>query len=75
MDEYMKRAPEDKSQWKIVPVAPRPFPAEMRDPQAPADPLRASAYALAAYAGLVLLGAGWFWRRRHGRAGGTGRGA
>lgn len=26
IDEYMKRAPEDKALWKIVPVEPRPFP-------------------------------------------------
>lgn len=30
-DEYLKRAPADRSQWKIIPVAPRPFPAELRD--------------------------------------------
>jgi hypothetical protein len=30
-DEFMKRAPADRSKWKIVPVGPRPFPAELRD--------------------------------------------
>ena len=29
IDEYMKRAPEDKALWKIVPVEPRRFPAEL----------------------------------------------
>ncbi len=29
IDEYMKRVPEDKSQWKIVPVDPRPFLKEL----------------------------------------------
>ena len=37
-DEYMARVPADKAQWKIVPVAPRPFPAELRDGAAPAAP-------------------------------------
>jgi hypothetical protein len=32
IDEYMKRAPEDKSQWKIVPVDARPFPSELMEP-------------------------------------------
>lgn len=31
-DEYMKRVPEDKSQWKIVPVDARPFPPELLEP-------------------------------------------
>src|SRR6185503_3116466 len=48
LDEYMKRAPQDKAQWKIVPVAPRVFPADMRDPEAAGDPPRASAYAIGA---------------------------
>ncbi|MEO7727365.1 MAG: hypothetical protein ABIS45_08935, partial [Burkholderiales bacterium] len=28
IDEYQQRTPVDKAQWKIVPVGPRPFPAE-----------------------------------------------
>ena len=28
IDEYMQRVPADQAQWKIVPVGPRPFPAE-----------------------------------------------
>ena len=32
IDEYMKRVPEDKTQWKIVPVGPRPFPPELIEP-------------------------------------------
>lgn len=31
LDEYMKRVPEDRSQWKIVPAAPRPFPPALLD--------------------------------------------
>lgn len=30
-DEYMKQAPADRSQWKIVPTEPRPFPDDLRD--------------------------------------------
>ncbi|NOT12568.1 MAG: hypothetical protein HOP23_12160 [Methylococcaceae bacterium] len=29
--EYMKQAPTDHNQWKIIPVEPRPFPNKMRD--------------------------------------------
>lgn len=58
------------SQWKIVPVAPRPFPAEMRGPEAPGDPARASSYAVGAYAAVVLLGVAWAWRRGAGKRGG-----
>jgi hypothetical protein len=34
IDEYMKRVPEDKSKWQVVPVDPRPFPAEFDDAEA-----------------------------------------
>lgn len=30
-DQYMQQAPADRSQWKIVPTEPRPFPAQLRD--------------------------------------------
>lgn len=30
-DEYMKQAPADRSQWKVIPTGARPFPNEMRD--------------------------------------------
>ncbi|MCB4811319.1 hypothetical protein LG204_08320 [Methylovorus menthalis] len=29
-DEYLERAPADRSQWKIVPVEPRPFPDNLK---------------------------------------------
>lgn len=35
LDEYMAQAPENKDDWKIVPVGPRPFPPEMKDASAP----------------------------------------
>jgi hypothetical protein len=34
VDEYLQRVPEDKSQWQIVPVDPRPFPKELADAEA-----------------------------------------
>jgi len=67
LDEYLSRVPEDKSRWKIIPVGPRPFPEEMKDPQAPQEPLRASTYAVAGYGALLLFGAGFAWRRRAAR--------
>ncbi|MES3021987.1 MAG: hypothetical protein V4857_10435 [Pseudomonadota bacterium] len=38
-DEFMARTPPDQKDWKIVPVGPRPFPAELHDnPMAPSTP-------------------------------------
>ena len=37
IDEYMKRVPEDKAQWKIVPVDARPFPPELIEPDTLSD--------------------------------------
>lgn len=34
IDEYMKRVPDDRSKWQIVPVDPRPFPREFDDAEA-----------------------------------------
>jgi len=31
-DEYRNRVPADRSKWKIVPVDPRPFPEDLREP-------------------------------------------
>ncbi|PKO33109.1 MAG: hypothetical protein CVU34_15145 [Betaproteobacteria bacterium HGW-Betaproteobacteria-7] len=48
--EYRARIPEDPAQRQIIPVPPRPFPAELRDPHSPKEsPLR-SDYAVAAWA-------------------------
>lgn len=64
--EYLARVPEDKSDWQIVPVPPRPFPAELRDGPAP---VAAQAFPVPLPVGGLLLGvmgagAGWHWRRR-----------
>jgi hypothetical protein len=65
IDEYMSRVPADRSQWQVVPVPPRPFPAELKDPRAPAEPWRPSNYALAGYGAFSCLGVGGLhWRRR-----------
>jgi hypothetical protein len=52
--EYRARVPKDPAQRQIVPVPPRPFPAELRDPRAPKEPPLRSDYAVAAWA-VVLI--------------------
>ena len=57
IDEYRSRLPRDPAQQQIVPVGPRSFPSELKDPAAPKDKALRSDYAVAAYAaGLLLLG-------------------
>jgi hypothetical protein len=71
LDEFMARAPADRSQWKVVPTDPRPFPAELKDPQAPGEEPLPSSYALAGYGGFfAFLGLGGLHvrRRRRGAA-------
>ena len=64
IDEFMARAPADRSKWQIVPVEPRPFPEALMDEEAKRH-LRTSAWPVAA---LVLAvgaaGVFWHWRRR-----------
>lgn len=67
IDEYMKRAPEDRAQWKIVPVPPRPFPSELKDPEAPEEDSLPSSLALYGYGGFFGLSAVGVWRRRSGK--------
>lgn len=55
IDEYMQRVPEDRSKWKIVPAGPRPFPAELKDPQAPGEEWLPSMYTLLGYCGILGL--------------------
>ena len=75
IDEYMQRAPADRSKWKIVPVGPRPFPAELRDPDSPAEEWLPSSYTIAGWGGflgLAMLGLthrGWRWRKARRGAG------
>jgi hypothetical protein len=65
IDEYLKRVPEDKSQWQIVPVDPRPFPQEFVN--ADTEPEGGGHEWLSA--GVMLLGIalGWHVVRRRRR--------
>ena len=67
IDEYMQRVPADKSQWKTVPVGPRPFPPEFVT--ADTEPEKLNNGALPVIAGLLLGGALVVRtvRRRHAR--------
>lgn len=47
--EYRARLPTDPARRQIVPVPPRPFPDELRDPLTPAEPPLRSDYAVAAW--------------------------
>lgn len=71
-DEFMRRAPADRADWKIVPVPPRPFPAELREPGsvAPQDPspVPATVAGVAGMAASGMFGAGLLWRRRRRKA-------
>ena len=72
IDEYLKRAPEDKAQWKIVPVEPRPFPQALMAadvaPARPMPPWAPAAGALALLGGLVGVGAMRMMRKRRARS-------
>ena len=48
--EYAARVPPDPAQQQIIPVPPRPFPAELRDPRMPGEPPLRSDYAVLAWA-------------------------
>ena len=48
--EYAARVPSDPAQQQIIPVPPRPFPAELRDPRMPGEPPLRSDYAVVAWA-------------------------
>jgi len=54
--EYTACVPKDPAQHRIIPLPPRPFPAELRDPRSPREPPLRSDYAAAAW-GVALLGA------------------
>jgi hypothetical protein len=56
--EYQARVPADLSKWKIVSVAPRPFPDALRDGPAPA-PHRSKAIPVAASASAAVVGGIW----------------
>ena len=62
-NEYQVRVPKDPALQQIVPVPPRPFPDELRDPQAPGEPMLRSEKALIVWsAGLLALMVFFLWR-------------
>jgi hypothetical protein len=64
-DEFRARVPENQADWKIVPVAARPFPAALRDPSSVVEaepslvPLPVAG--IGAILGALVL---YLWRRR-----------
>lgn len=63
-DEYMQRVPEDRKDWKIVPVPPRPFPVALKDGDGGQGAMEASSIALAVYGGFFGVTAVGLWHRR-----------
>ncbi|MES2316576.1 MAG: hypothetical protein V4631_03700 [Pseudomonadota bacterium] len=63
-DEFMKRTPPDQKDWKIVPVGPRPFPAELRDSAAKVSTPSPVPLPIAGIAMGGLLGIGALIKRR-----------
>ncbi len=68
-DEFRARVPANRADWKIVPVAPRPFPAALRDrssvAEAEAEPFPVPLPVAGIGIGLCcMLGGFVFWRRR-----------
>jgi hypothetical protein len=55
--EYQQRAPANRADWRIVPVAPRPFPASLQDAGAPKEPRPPSAMATWIWAGVAIASA------------------
>ena len=61
--EYAARLPSDRRQAKIIPVPPRPFPAELRDADLLPPPASRSARAVVLWAVVSLAGIPWLlWR-------------
>jgi hypothetical protein len=52
--EYYGKVPKDPAHAQIVPVPPRPFPSNLRDPDLLPDPPRRSDLPLAVWAGLAF---------------------
>jgi hypothetical protein len=53
LHEYQQRAPANRADWKIVPVAPRAFPTTFKDPAAPKERRPPSALATWAWGGVA----------------------
>lgn len=63
-DEFMKRTPPNRADWKIVPVGPRPFPAQLRDASVALSEPSLVPLPIAGIAAGGLLGIGALVRRR-----------
>ena len=63
-DEFMARTPPDQKDWKIVPVGPRPFPAELRGDTPLAAGPNPVPLPVAGIAAVGVIGIGAFMRRR-----------
>ena len=61
--EYTARVPKNPADQKIIPVPPRRFPDELRDPRSPTEPWLRSDYAVAAW-GLAIVALFVFILRR-----------
>ena len=75
LDEYMNRTPPNRADWKVIPVPPRPFPAALKDPEAPTEAISSSNLALMAYGGVlsILSVGGWQLKRRRQDVSGKGK--
>jgi hypothetical protein len=64
-DEFRARVPENQADWKIVPAAPRPFPAALRDPSSVAEaepsPIPLPIAGIVAMLGALVV---YLWRRK-----------
>jgi len=64
IDEFMARAPADRSKWQVVPTEPRPFPEALMDEEAKRN-MRKSSWPVGMLVVLVAaIGTAWSWRRR-----------
>ncbi len=63
-DEFMERTPPDQKDWKIVPVGPRPFPAELRGNTPVAEAPSPVPLPVAGIAAAGVFGIGALVRRR-----------
>jgi hypothetical protein len=66
--EYHARVPAEPGMAQIIPLPPRPFPPELRDPDLLPPPRPASDYAAIAWGLLSVVGIPWvvwrWWQRR-----------
>lgn len=61
--EYRERLPRNRADMQIIPVPPRPFPAELRDDDLLPSPTRRSQRAFKVWAALSIIGLPWvLWR-------------